>query len=200
MSNYQTDSTDAGKQQWISNALEARQQCQDMLTECSVPSIPNTKCYDVPRAVMALHSGVLNYHSTIAPKFQDGQGIKEWDQDLTYVEVPKPGTYPAGRTDRWGEFNVSGEVDTVPREEWPVNPSTLVKRWRGGNEVRLTFTLDGGRTTETVFKAVYLTPAASSVLIDFLDSCLEELGWLPDSSEKAIGGKEAGVLSHDERQ
>lgn len=184
------DDTDIGKRQWIKNTLEARQKVRNAFEELSVLVVPNWKAVNVDPRVQYLHEVTLQYHSQIAAKAnadpEQGSPFRGWDNILAHVEVPKSGEYEIGRTDRWGDYDLSNALEKVDRERKPVSLVSLDKEWGVWNEVELVLTLDGGEKRHERNLTAYLPPAAARTVMYQLDRVLEDIGWMPDAEEVGI--------------
>lgn len=194
MSHYKDDTVDAAKQTWIKETLETRRQARQLLSECSVPEIPNSQSLNPHRYVIALHASILEYYDYVQAKRKKLTEGLDWNDPLDYVVVPQSGRYDAGRTDSWGEYDVSGAIHEVPKKKKPVTPGSLNTEWRVDNEIQIVFELDGGAITHQITKTAYLPPRSSAALLGFFDDCLENLGWLPGAQTIEVTGEDAGVL------
>ncbi|MGK7295290.1 MAG: hypothetical protein ACNS61_05565 [Candidatus Wenzhouxiangella sp. M2_3B_020] len=179
---------DKGKQRWIDSTLDARNNAELAMQECTSPIIPNNTCIDVHNIVISLNAAILRYRNHIAAKSESL--TIDWDRTLCKVSTPVGGEYDAGMTDEWGEYDLSNIWHRVEWQPTPVNPATLRKTWGGGREVTISLLLDHGEMQETRTETVYLTPNACAHVFEHLDKCLENLGWLPEAAEVDVQAEE----------
>lgn len=174
--------------------METRRSAQQLLSKCdSDPRIGKYSTINVPRVVRRLHSAVLAYADQIRPK---SERLREglWKVDLMQedgrqrVEVPKSGTYDMGSTDMYGDIDFGDVLQEADTEYVEVNPNTLNRHWREGNQITLTAVAHAGsrEISEDRTYTYHLPPAACSALINHLDECVEDMDWLPGGRKEII--------------
>jgi len=196
---WKSDEKESGKQKWIKDTLEIRKNAQEILWRIDAQNIHYYRTVKVHDLVKKLHGQVLSYADNLRTKSDKITG-ELWDTNLMKkmdgyeeVTVPKPSEdgYYVGKTDIHGEvpdieMNLLGNCEA---QVYPVNPETLNRYWRAGNEITLSAniqTSQGVRQKKVSF-CCYLPPAASSALIEQLDMCLGDLDWLPGGVKTVVG-------------
>lgn len=128
---------------------------------------------------VALHNQVINYASFVEAVGDELGDLFQAPVDT--VPVPVSGTYDAGSTDMWGEY----DTDDVLRNgiEWTQQPVTLgsIRReWHQRNSADITLRLDDGAVIETQRVEYYLPIRTVSAVFTQVDRCIRELNWLPE--------------------
>lgn len=189
---------DGSKNQWIQNTHNALDEVEELRQEIPAELVDTTP-YDPPEVVDYYNRLVQRFARRVRPKKrglgahmveEHGHDPEEslWTQQVAVVNLPK-----SGETVDVGEANVHGEIDIgdpfqlVDWETHPVRLSNL-REW---NEKQMTLTAEyqkpgGAPGKKHIRKSVYLPVFALDAVVDQLNQCLDDLGWLPDASEKEI--------------
>lgn len=188
---------DGSKNQWVRNTHEALEECEQVREQ--IPSeLVHVDPYDVPKVVDVYNRAVQRFARRIRPKKKAlgahlveeyGHDPEEslWTQELTHVHVPVSGeTVDGGTANVHGEASISDPLSHVEREPKEVRLSNL-QEW-SHKQVTVTVETDvgGQMQREIIRKAIFLPPTALDAVVDQLNSCMEDLGWLPDVSEKEV--------------
>lgn len=189
---------DGSKDQWIRNTHEALDDAEELRQEIP-PEMVRTKPYDPPEVVDYYNRLVHRFARRVRPKkkalgahlveeHDDDPETSLWTQQVAKVSVPKD-----GQTVDVGDANIHGEIelgDAFELVEWKTETVRLsnLSEW---NEKQVTVTagyqIPGGEPDEKVVrKSLYLPVYALDAVVDQLNICLDDLGWLPDASEKPI--------------
>ena len=190
MTSYQYDDEQITKDEWERQLVESRQLARQALAECATPEIESWNPVNVPELVQFLHAQTMDYYRHIRPKRQGIRGGK-WEEPLVSVEVPQSQTVDCGMTDWYGEFDIG---DVLTDAEWTAKPvalGTLREKWAQGTSVRISAEVVHRGTRERITEhrdlQLHLPPAACAAVLEQLDDCLEDLGWIPAVGEIDIG-------------
>lgn len=189
---------DGSKNQWIKNTHEALDDVEELRQEIPAEYV-RTEPFDPPELVDYYNRLVHRFASRVRPKknalgahlvLDQGHDPQEslWTQQITTVNVPKDGeTVDVGQSNVHGEIDISDALNKVDWEAEPLRLSNL-RDWNQKQvKVDVCYFVPGVGTDETtVRKSIYLPVYALDGVVDQLNECLEDLGWLPDASEKEI--------------
>jgi len=184
------DEEDVLKEGWKRDAQAARERARDALAECSRPEIDDWNAVNAPELVQYLHGQTMDYYRHVAPK---RKGISDdlWTDSLTTVQVPNDQRVDCGLTDWHGEFELGDLVEQATLSERPVRLDKLAEHWQyqttGTIQAEVTHRATGEQLTRHRQFTIHLPPAACHAVISQLDDCLEDLEWLPDAGEIAVG-------------
>lgn len=188
---------DGSKNQWVRNTHEALQECEQVREQIPAELV-HVEPYDVPKVVDVYNRAVHRFARRIRPKKKAlgahlveeyGHDPKDslWTQELSKVNIPVSGeTVDGGNANVHGEASVSDPLSHVDREPQVVRLSNLQEWSHKEVSVTVEFGVRGQKQQEIVRKAIYLPPTALDAVVDQLNSCMEDLGWLPDVSEKEV--------------
>lgn len=189
--------SDQAQDAWKRQLLEARAHARDALSECATPYVDNWNPIDVPELVQFLHAQVMDFHRHIEPK-ADGLPEDMWKQRIVAVTVPETQSIDGGMTNHYGEYDVQGVLKKADWIEKPVALGTLRQEWQLENTVTIGITHRHRATGETITESralsLHLPPAACEAVIAQLDRCIEDLGWLPEASDRTIGADDVEAI------
>ena len=173
--------------------LDHREEAYEAVARAEAQGVSARACVNPPEIVRVAHVRALNYADQLRPKKGDlpeaeneALNVDEptmWHEILTTVEVPKEKTYDAGYADLYGEYSAGPSLDYQKRV---VSPATVNTEW-ADTEVAVGVRVKkrhGGATTETTRYEVYLPLYATRALLNHLDDCMDNFGWLPETHEK----------------
>lgn len=173
--------------------LDHREQAYEAVARAEAQGVSARACVNPPEIVRAAHVRTLNYCDQLRPKKgdlpeidADVPGVEDptmWHEKLAEVQVPKEDTYDAGYADIYGEMDGGPDLEYESR---PVRPATVNDVW-SDTEVVVGVKVEkrhGGATTETTRYEVYLPLYATRALLNHLDDCMDNFGWLPETHDK----------------
>jgi len=189
---------DGSKDRWIDKIHDAVEEVETLRGEIQ-PELIGTAPYDPPRQVDYYNRLVQRFTRRVRPKKrglgahlveEEGKDPESslWTQQVATVQVPKSGqTVEVGHANIHGEVQIDDPFQLVDWESKPVRLSNL----RDWAEKQITVTVEFQKTggsvgKQHIRKSVYLPVFALDAAVDQLNQCLDDLGWLPDASEKEI--------------
>lgn len=194
---YKDETTDGSKSRWIEDTHEARRTALELRREIN-GSLLNHPPFDVPDVVDYYNRMVHEYASQIRPKQQMLADL--WTEELATVNVPDSGgRVHVGQTDAFGDFGGQDPIFQIDWTDREVSLDTLRKNWQTENQVRYTVEAidpSNGPVERVQRKTLYLPVWACDRVVDQLNQCLNELGWLPSAEVKEYRAGNDEVLTH----
>lgn len=185
---YGEDETSGSKQKWIEDTHEARRDAIGIRNKIP-PELVRTPVHDPPELVDYYNRLVHQYASQIRPK--SGALRDMWEREVATVRVPRDGeSVDIGMADAWGEVDTSGAIAQLPTDDRPVSCAALraveTGEWDWATAsfrytVRYTDPAGGPGEIHDQ-KKVFLPVFALDRIMDVLNECLDELGWIPDQT------------------
>lgn len=183
---YSWEDNENSKSQWIRDTHEARDDVVEVRQQ--IPAeYTNTPPYDVPPIVDHFNRRIHHYASQIRPKSEAVGPI--WEKELVEVRVPPD------NVEKETEPNIHGEVNTdeiLEQIEWETEQVSLddLRDWSSKSfELTVKYrdpSARNGKATETIQKMLYLPVYAGDRVVDALNECMNELGWLPEATARPV--------------
>lgn len=188
-----TDENSAGELQhgYIRTALDARQQARTLLSTISAMGVEASGGLSVSQEHTAAHTMTIQYVSHLAPKSEEISDL--WEQEVGKVNIVHPPnqTIDAGRSNRWGELDISESavIAKADQQSFGVSLKTANETWSmPGRAVIVGETQDRRGEDKQIERQYALPPNMLESLFQQADTAMGRLGWLPEATGEPATG------------